>query len=154
LCKDLVTKGYYNNPGANAESFRDGYLCTGDIGFFKDDRLHIVDRKKELIKYKGLQVAPAELEAVLISHPKILDAGIIGVFDEQQSTEVPRAYVVADKAIVSERDIKEFVKSRLASHKQLRGGVEFVAAIPKSPSGKILRKDLRAMAKAPPKAKL
>ncbi|KAJ7462334.1 hypothetical protein B0H11DRAFT_2175421 [Mycena galericulata] len=134
----IVTKGYFNNPAANAESFKDGYLCTGDIGFFKGDRLHVVDRKKELIKYKGLQVAPAELEAVLVSHPQILDAAVIGVFDEQECTEVPRAYVVANEAAIT------FVKSRLASHKQLRGGVEFVAAIPKSPSGKILRKDLHS----------
>ncbi|KAJ7045540.1 hypothetical protein C8F04DRAFT_1388164 [Mycena alexandri] len=142
----IVTKGYFNNPTANAESFKDGFLLTGDIGFFKDDRLHIVDRKKELIKYKGLQVAPAELEALLISHPHILDAGVIGVYDEQNFTEVPRAYVVADKSVISAKAIQEFVKSRLASHKQLRGGVEFLTAIPKSPAGKILRKDLRAMA--------
>ncbi|KAJ7273161.1 4-coumarate-CoA ligase 2a [Mycena rebaudengoi] len=144
----IVTKGYYKNPEANRETFKDGFLYTGDIGFFKDGRLHIVDRKKELIKYKGNQVAPAELEALLISHPQILDAGVIGVLDEEQATEVPRAYVVADKTVISARDIQEFVKSRLASHKQLRGGVEFVPAIPKSPSGKILRKDLRAMAVA------
>ncbi|KAF7361871.1 hypothetical protein MVEN_00531600 [Mycena venus] len=152
----IVTKGYYNNPAADAESFKDGYLCTGDIGFLKGDRIFVVDRKKELIKYKGLQVAPAELEAVLISHPHIMDAGVIGVFDEQQSTEVPRAYVVADKSVISAKAIQDFVKSRLASHKQLRGGVEFVAAIPKSLAGKILRKDLRAMAMAtnPAKAKL
>ncbi|KAJ7273168.1 hypothetical protein C8J57DRAFT_1128890 [Mycena rebaudengoi] len=143
-----VTKGYYNNAAANQETFKDGFLYTGDIGFFKDGRLHIVDRKKELIKYKGIQVAPAELEALLISHPHILDAGVIGVHDQEQATEVPRAYVVADKTVISARDIQEFVKSHLASHKQLRGGVEFVPAIPKSPSGKILRKDLRAMAAA------
>ncbi|KAF8210299.1 4-coumarate-CoA ligase, partial [Mycena galopus ATCC 62051] len=144
------------SPVANAESFKDGFLCTGDIGFIREGRVFIVDRKKELIKYKGLQVAPAELEALLISHPHILDAGVIGVFDEQQSTEVPRAYVVADKSVISAQAIQDFVKSRVASHKQLRGGVEFVAAIPKSPAGKILRKDLRAMAKAssPTKAKL
>ncbi|KAJ7915045.1 hypothetical protein B0H13DRAFT_2231986 [Mycena leptocephala] len=152
----IVTKGYYNNPVADAGSFKDGYFCTGDIGFFKEDRLFIVDRKKELIKYKGLQVAPAELEAVLTSHQHILDAGVIGVFDEQQSTEVPRAYVVADKSVISAKAIQDFVRSRLASHKQLRGGVEFVAAISKSPAGKILRKDLRALAMAtnPAKAKL
>ncbi|KAJ7456076.1 hypothetical protein FB451DRAFT_1342218 [Mycena latifolia] len=152
----IVTKGYYNNPVADAESFKDGYFCTGDIGFFKKNRLFIVDRKKELIKYKGLQVAPAELEAVLTSHQHILDAGVIGVFDEQQSTEVPRAYVVADKSVISAKVIQDFVRSRLASHKQLRGGVEFVAAIPKSSAGKILRKDLRALAMTtnPAKAKL
>ncbi|KAJ7770220.1 hypothetical protein DFH07DRAFT_1004431 [Mycena maculata] len=145
----IVTKGYYNNPEANAEAFKDGYFCTGDIGFFQGDRLHIVDREKELIQTKGLQVAPAELEALLISHPKILDAEVIGVYDEQECTEVPRAYVVPDKAVISAKDIQAFVKSRLANYKQLRGGVEFVAAIPKSPSGKILRKDLRVMATAP-----
>ncbi|KAJ7901856.1 hypothetical protein B0H14DRAFT_3422540 [Mycena olivaceomarginata] len=150
----IVTKGYFNNPEANAGSFKDGFLCTGDIGFIKDGRLFIVDRKKELIKYKGLQVAPAELEALLISHPHILDAGVIGIFDEELATEVPRAYVVADQAVISAAAIKDFVKSRLASHKQLRGGVEFVPAIPKSASGKILRKDLRAMATTPTKAKL
>ncbi|KAJ7218044.1 hypothetical protein GGX14DRAFT_439384 [Mycena pura] len=150
----IVAKGYHNNPEANAHTFKDGFCCTGDIGFFKNGLLYIVDRKKELIKYKGLQVAPAELEAVLISHPRIQDAGVIGVYDEELATEVPRAYVVADKDVVSAEDIKEFVKSRLASHKQLRGGVIFMTAIPKSPSGKILRKELRDMAVDPAKAKL
>ncbi|KAJ7747829.1 hypothetical protein B0H16DRAFT_1675626 [Mycena metata] len=141
-----VTKGYFNNPTANAEGFRDGYFLTGDIGFFQGDRLHIVDRKKELIKYKGLQVAPAELESLLISHPQIMDAGVIGIYDELNATEVPRAYVVADKTVISATAIHEFVKTRVANHKRLRGGVEFVAAIPKSAAGKILRKELRAKA--------
>jgi 4-coumarate--CoA ligase len=104
-----------------------------------------VDRKKELIKYKGLQVAPAELEALLLSHPDILDAAVIGV--EWQGTEAPRAYVVADHKKISAENIVDFVKKNVTSHKQLRGGVIFLDAIPKSPSGKILRKDLRAMAK-------
>ncbi|KAJ6586948.1 hypothetical protein DFH09DRAFT_1142057 [Mycena vulgaris] len=150
----VVTKGYHNNPEADAEAFKDGFLLTGDIGFFQGDRLHIVDRKKELIKYKGLQVAPAELEAVLLSHPHILDAGVVGIYDEKECTEVPRAYVVADKTVISARAIQEFVKGRLASHKQLRGGVEFVETIPKSPSGKILRKELRVMATSTAKARL
>ncbi|KAF7321297.1 hypothetical protein MKEN_00649700 [Mycena kentingensis (nom. inval.)] len=149
-----ITKGYYNNPTANAESFSEGFLCTGDIGLFKGNKLYIVDRKKELIKYKGLQIAPAELEALLLSHPHILDAGVIGVFSDELATEVPRAYVVADPKTVSADEIKEFVKGRLAAYKQLRGGVVFVPAIPKSPSGKILRKELRAMAAQTPKAKL
>ncbi|KAJ7346647.1 hypothetical protein DFH08DRAFT_197082 [Mycena albidolilacea] len=150
----IVTKGYFNNPEADVGSFKDGFFCTGDIGFIEDGRVFIVDRKKELIKYKGLQVAPAELEALLISHPHILDAGVIGIFDEELATEVPRAYVVADRAVFSAAAIKDFVKSRLASHKQLRGGVEFVPAIPKSAAGKILRKELRAMATTLTKAKL
>nr|GAT56363.1 predicted protein [Mycena chlorophos] len=151
-----ITRGYYNNPQANAESYHEGFLCTGDIGFFNRDLqlLYVVDRKKELIKYKGAQVAPAELEATLLSHPLILDAGVIGVFSNELATEVPRAYVVADSEKISAQEIQAFVKKSLASYKQLRGGVVFVPAIPKSPSGKILRKELRAMAASSVKAKL
>lgn len=107
--------------------------------------------KQELIKYKGMQVAPAELEALLLTHPKILDAAVIGV--EIPGTEAPRAYVVTGGDI-SEQEIKDFVKKHASSHKQLRGGVVFMDAIPKSPSGKILRKDLRELAKKEPRAKL
>jgi len=100
-----------------------------------------------------MQVAPAELEALLISHDDILDAAVIGV--EGEGTEVPRAYVVADPKKISEQQIKDFVKKNVAQYKQLRGGVVFLPEIPKSPSGKILRKDLRAAAKKEtPKAKL
>jgi 4-coumarate--CoA ligase len=103
---------------------------------------------QELIKYKGLQVAPAELEALLLSHNLILDAAVIGVPDPSGSgNELPRAYVVADQSKISEEDIKTFVKQNLAQHKQLRGGVIYLEAIPKSPSGKILRRELREMAK-------
>jgi len=105
---------------------------------------YIVDRKKELIKYKGMQVAPAELEAHLLSHPDIQDAAVIGV--DWGGTEAPRAYVVADRTTISEEGIKGFVKEHMAPYKQLRGGVVFIDVIPKSPSGKILRKDLRALA--------
>ncbi|KAF7315641.1 hypothetical protein MIND_00079600 [Mycena indigotica] len=147
-----ISNGYYNNPAANAETFQDGFLCTGDIGYFQNDRLYIVDRKKELIKYKGLQIAPAELEATLLSHPRILDAGVVGVYSTELATEVPRAYVVADPKVISAEEIQAFIKGRLASYKQLRGGVVFIPAIPKLPSGKILRKDLRMLAAG--KAKL
>ena len=100
------------------------------------------DTTQELIKYKGLQVAPAELEALLLTHPRILDAAVIGI--DVPGTEVPRAYVVADKGL-TEQEIKDFVKGRVADYKNLRGGVVFLDLIPKSPSGKILRKDLRGM---------
>jgi 4-coumarate--CoA ligase len=106
---------------------------------------------KELIKYKGLQVAPAELEALLLTHPKILDAAVIGV--EMPGTEVPRAYVVKGGDL-TEEDVKAFVKGNVADFKQLRGGVVFMDAVPKSASGKILRKDLRELAKKGPAAKL
>ena len=96
-------------------------------------------------------MAPAELEALLLTHPKIMDAAVIGV--EIPGTEAPRAYVVKGGEF-TEQDIKDFVKENVANHKQLRGGVLFLDAIPKSPSGKILRKDLRDLAKKEPRAKL
>ena len=139
-----VTKGYQNNIEATKAAFLDGWYRTGDVGFWKDGKIYIVDRKKELIKYKGLQVAPAELEALLISHPKILDAAVIGVQSKEHETEIPRAYVVPKQDDVpSEEELKNFVKENLALHKQLRGGVVFIGEIPKSVSGKILRKELR-----------
>ncbi|KAH8819028.1 hypothetical protein F5884DRAFT_796 [Xylogone sp. PMI_703] len=146
----VVTKGYYNNPQATKDAFVDGWFCTGDIAIWKNGLPYIVDRKKELIKYKGLQVPPAELEALLLSHPQILDAAVIGV--TMPGTEVPRAYIVRappapGKPALSEDDVKEFVKGKVADYKQLRGGVVFVDAIPKSGSGKILRRELRDRAK-------
>ncbi|KAJ1334119.1 4-coumarate--CoA ligase [Microdochium nivale] len=146
-CKGpVVTKGYWNNEKANKEAFKNDWFCTGDIGVFRDGFFFIVDRKKELIKYKGNQVAPAELEALLLSHPKILDAAVIGVPGE--GTEVPRAYIVANPKEISEEEILEwFKKQGVARYKFLRGGVKFLEAIPKSPSGKILRKNLRDQAK-------
>ncbi|KAK7975725.1 NAD(P)-binding protein [Apiospora arundinis] len=102
-------------------------------------------RIQELIKYKGTQVAPAELEALLLSHPKIHDVAVIGV--DGDGTELPRAYVVADPKQVSEQEIKAFVAKQVAPYKQLRGGVIYIPAIPKSPSGKILRKELREQAR-------
>lgn len=142
----IIFRGYHQNSEATTEAFdADGWFRTGDVGMFKDGLLYIVDRKKELIKYKGLQVAPAELEALLLSHPDILDAAVIGV--DWEGTEVPRAYIVANRNKISAEKVIQFVKDNVASYKQLRGGVVFLNAIPKSPSGKILRKDLRAMAK-------
>ncbi|KAF8866165.1 acetyl-CoA synthetase-like protein [Acephala macrosclerotiorum] len=147
----VVTKGYYGNAQATRDSFVDGWFCTGDVAIWKNGLPYIVDRKKELIKYKGLQVAPAELEALLITHPKVLDAAVIGV--ELPGTEAPRAYVVT-AGDITEQEIKDFVKQNMADYKQLRGGVVFMEAIPKSPSGKILRKDLREMARKENKARL
>ncbi|KAF2712707.1 4-coumarate-CoA ligase-like protein [Pleomassaria siparia CBS 279.74] len=143
----IVCKGYYNNPAADAESFTGEWFHTGDIAEFRNGLFYIVDRKKELIKYKGMQVAPAELEALLINHDDIADAAVIGVPTEDGHNEVPRAYVVADKSKIGEDGIKEYVKKHVGNHKWLRGGVMFLDAIPKSPAGKILRKDLRLLAK-------
>lgn len=145
LCKGpVVTRGYHKNPQATRDAFLDGWFRTGDIGEFRDGKVYIVDRKKDLIKYKALQVAPAELETVLLSHPLIADAAVIGV--QGNDTELPRAYVVADQTRIDEAQIKAFVKERVADYKQLRGGVVFVDSIPKNAPGKILKKDLRALA--------
>ncbi|EXJ81140.1 hypothetical protein A1O3_07428 [Capronia epimyces CBS 606.96] len=146
----MVAKGYWDNQQATRDSFtRDGlWFKTGDVGVVRDGMFYVVDRKKELIKYKGMQVAPAELEATLLSHDLILDAAVIGVPDPSGSgNELPRAYIVADHSKISADRIKDYVKQNLAPHKQLRGGVVFLPAIPKSPAGKILRKDLRELAK-------
>ncbi|KAL9115668.1 MAG: hypothetical protein Q9227_000036 [Pyrenula ochraceoflavens] len=153
-CKGpIITKGYYKRPDATAAAFfEDGWFRTGDIGLVKDSLVYIVDRKKELIKYKGLQVAPAELEGLLLSHPLIADAAVIGVPGE--GTELPRAYIVADQAKISGAEVVAYVKANVASHKQLRGGVVFIDSIPKSASGKILRKDLRICAQKSMTAKL
>ncbi|KAK1625529.1 AMP-binding enzyme [Colletotrichum phormii] len=148
----IITKGYYKNDKANKEAFVDGWFCTGDRLSFKDGKFYFVDRKKELIKYNGFQVAPAELEALLVTHPKIQDAAVIGV--DGEGTELPRAYVVADKKQISSEEIQKWVADQVASYKKLRGGVIFIDAIPKSPSGKILRKDLRALVKREAGAKL
>ncbi|TVY83939.1 putative acyl-coenzyme A synthetase [Lachnellula suecica] len=150
----IVTNGYHKNVEANAEVFKDGWFCTGEVAVVRaNGKIYIVDRKKELIKYKGLQIAPAELEALLLSHSKIKDAAVIGVLDESAGTEVPRAYCVTEGGI-SEEEIKGFVNERVAGHKQLRGGVVFLQAIPKSAAGKILRKDLRQLAQRQLRAKL
>lgn len=154
----IVAQGYHNNPEITRETFVDGFYRSGDIGICKDGLVYITDRKKELIKYKGSQVAPAELEALLISHSQIADAAVIGIWDASQGTELPRAYVVRKdlqgRAPLTNSDIADFVKDNLADYKRLRGGVVFVDEIPKSMSGKILRKELRAAANQTPKAKL
>jgi len=137
-----VMKGYLNNPEATRNAIdADGFFHTGDIGHIDDnDQYFIVDRLKELIKYKGFQVAPAELEALLLSNPKIADAAVIGVLDEE-GEEVPKAFVVL-KERISPDEIMEFVAARVAPHKKVRR-VEIVEQIPKSPTGKILRRVLR-----------
>ena len=100
------------------------------------------------MKYKGLQVAPAEIENLLITHPKIQEAAVVGVnMPDDPGTDLPRAYIVADPKQISEDEVKEYVKQRLAPYKQLRGGVVFVTEIPKNAIGKLLRRELRERAK-------
>ncbi|PSN32297.1 putative 4-coumarate--CoA ligase 3 [Blattella germanica] len=140
-----VMLGYHNNPTATAETIdSSGWLHTGDMGYFDEtNNLFIVDRLKELIKVKGFQVAPAELEEILRQHPLVGDAAVIGVPHERMG-EVPKAYIVPRDPKLTEEDLKGFVAAKVAEYKQL-GGVEFVQSIPKNPSGKILRRKLREM---------
>ncbi|KAI0262550.1 hypothetical protein BC834DRAFT_828774 [Gloeopeniophorella convolvens] len=154
-----VMKGYLNNPSATANAITpDGWFKTGDVAVVDEEGFYeIVDRKKELIKYKGFQVPPAELEGILLQHPDIVDAGVIGIDDPVQATELPRAYVVHKAGVAKApksfpQDVQKWVQGRVAKHKFLRGGVVVVDVIPKSAAGKILRKDLRDRAKAEIKA--
>jgi 4-coumarate--CoA ligase len=163
-----VIQGYFDNPKANAESWdSEGYLKTGDVVYCDGNskKWYIVDRKKvsfsrflktfspsnnikELIKVRGFQVAPPELEAVLLNHPDIVDCAVIGIKGAPNSdAEFPRAYIVRRSGTrITGEEVKKLISDRLASYKQLTGGVKFVDEIPKSASGKILKKDLRAEA--------
>jgi acyl-CoA synthetase (AMP-forming)/AMP-acid ligase II len=136
-----VMGGYLNNPEATAASVDgDGWLRTGDLGYADEDAYFvIVDRLKELIKYKGYQIAPAELEALLISHPAVSDAAVVGSPDEEAG-EVPKAFVVLHREVAIE-ELIDYVEQRVAPHKKVRR-IEVTDAIPKSPSGKILRRVL------------
>jgi acyl-CoA synthetase (AMP-forming)/AMP-acid ligase II len=138
-----VMKGYLNRPDATAAMIdSDGWLHTGDVGFADSDGcFFIVDRVKELIKYKGLQIAPAELEAVLLGHPSIADAAVVPLADEEAG-QVPKAFVVL-KSHATADEIMGYVAERVAPYKKLRH-VVITDQIPKSPSGKILRRILVA----------
>jgi len=139
-----VMKGYFNNDKATQETLFDGWIHTGDIGYFDENNaVYIVDRKKELIKVKGLQVAPAELENLIRGMKGVADVAVIGIPDER-SGEIPRAYVVKSQDEITDKDIIDQVAAALSKHKHLTGGVEFLNVIPKSAAGKILRKDLKA----------
>ncbi|TYI93158.1 hypothetical protein E1A91_D02G118900v1 [Gossypium mustelinum] len=142
-----VMKGYFSNPEATTSTLdSDGWLRTGDLCYIDEDGfIFIVDRLKELIKYKGYQVPPAELEALLLSHPEILDAAVIP-FPDREVGQFPMAYVVRKPGSnLSETGVMDFVGRQVAPYKRIRK-VAFVASIPKNPSGKILRKDLIKLA--------
>ncbi|MCF3148386.1 4-coumarate--CoA ligase family protein [Streptomyces platensis] len=140
-----VMKGYLGRPAeTDAMIDRDGWLHTGDVGRADGDGwLHVVDRVKELIKYKGYQVAPADLEALLLAHDAIADAAVIGVLDED-GNEVPKAFVVRQQgARLSADDVIAYVAGQVAPYKKVRR-VEFLAGVPRATTGKILRRELRA----------
>ncbi|WP_288833260.1 AMP-binding protein [uncultured Corynebacterium sp.] len=138
-----VMQGYLDNPEATEKTLlQDGWLRTGDIARVGEDGgLRIIDRAKEVIKYKGYQVAPAELEALLLTHPDVNDVGVVGA--ERDGLEIPRAFVVKrDGAQLSAAELMDWVAERVTPYKKVRA-VEFVDAIPKNPTGKILRRELR-----------
>jgi acyl-CoA synthetase (AMP-forming)/AMP-acid ligase II len=140
-------KGYLNRPEATARTVdAEGWLHTGDIGYADEEgHFYIVDRLKELIKYKGFQVAPAELEAILLTHPAIADAAVIPSPDEEAG-EIPKAFVVL-KAEASVEDLMDFVAEHVAPHKKIRK-MEIIDKIPKTASGKILRRVLKERERA------
>ncbi|KAJ3679225.1 hypothetical protein LUZ60_017236 [Juncus effusus] len=146
---EQIMKGYLNDPESTKNTIdKEGWLHTGDIGYVDDDdEIFIVDRLKEIIKYKGFQVAPAELEALLLKHPAIADAAVVRMKDEAAG-EVPVAFVIrSDGSEITEDEIKQFVAKQVVFYKRI-SKVFFTESIPKNPSGKILRKDLRARLEA------
>jgi len=139
-----VMKGYLNNEQATADTIdADGWLHTGDVAHFDSDGfVYIVDRIKELIKYNGFQVPPAELEGLLLTHPGIADAAVIGIPDESAG-ELPKAFITLAPGVeLSADEIKQFIADQVATYKQIRL-VEFIDVVPKSAAGKILRRELR-----------
>ncbi|TMD01631.1 MAG: long-chain fatty acid--CoA ligase [Chloroflexi bacterium] len=143
-----VMQGYWKAPEETARALRDGWLYTGDIGHVDADGFtYIVDRKKEMIKYKGFGIAPAELESLLMEHPAVLDSAVIGIPDDEAG-EVPKGFVVIRKGFdVTPEEIVAFANGKLAGYKKIHS-VEFIEAIPKVASGKILRRELKDLEKA------
>lgn len=149
-----MAMGYFKNPAATAETFVDGWVRTGDEVVIKNLEVFILDRIKEIMKVRGFQVAPAELEAHLLLHPSVSDVCVVGVSDEY-SGELPLAFVVPTLEVLShikrgdttENDVKQAIAKHVSDakihYKWLMGGVEFIDAVPKNPSGKILRRILR-----------
>ncbi|KAI0141076.1 acetyl-CoA synthetase-like protein [Hypoxylon sp. NC0597] len=148
-----IFPGYLNRPELQKDTFsEDGFFKTGDIGYVDaKGNFYITDRLKELIKYKGFQVAPAELEGILLGNDEIADACVVPAHDRQRETEVPRAYLVLRPGVprTDEKaaEIVAWIESKVAQHKRLRGGVRFVDEIPKNASGKLLRRVLKEQAR-------
>jgi long-chain acyl-CoA synthetase len=145
-----VMLGYWKAPEETAHTLRNGWIHTGDIGHLDaDGYLYIVDRKKDMIKYKGFSIAPAELEAVLMEHPAVLETAVVGVPDEEAG-EVPKAFIVLQGDFsysVTDEELITFVNGKLTDYKRLHE-VEFVESLPKIPAGKILRRELKELERA------
>ncbi len=140
---DLVMRGYWNNPEATAETLRDGWHHTGDIGFLdKDGYLYITDRKKDMIISGGSNIYPREIEEVICAHPSVLEVSVLGVPDEKWGESVKALVVTRPGMSVSEAEIIEHCRRGLASYKK-PSSVEFLEALPKNAYGKILKRELR-----------
>ncbi|GBP78229.1 Luciferin 4-monooxygenase [Eumeta japonica] len=143
----VLMKGYIGIP---REQYLDeeGFLKTGDLGYYDEDQyLYITDRIKDIIKYEGFQVSPVELEAVLLQHSAVKEAGVVGRPDPDYG-ELPMAFVVKQSgAKTTEQELIEHVASQVSPYMQLRGGVKFVAGLPRNPRGKLLRRELKEMIK-------
>ncbi|KAF5292799.1 hypothetical protein FQA39_LY13844 [Lamprigera yunnana] len=151
---DIIMKGYFENEEATKNTVdEDGWLHTGDIAYYdEDEHVYVVDRLKELIKYKGFQVAPAELEAILIEHPNIKEVAVVGKPD-LKAGELPTAFVVETPGkTITEQEVHQFVADKISPEKRLRGGVRKIDAIPRNTTGKIMRNTLRELLKTEYKA--
>lgn len=142
---DRIMNGYVNNPEATKQIVdKDGWLHSGDIGYYDEDKqFYIIDRIKELIKYKAFQVAPAEIEDLILTNDKVKDCAVIGIPDELAG-ELPFAFVVKQPGIdLTEKEVVDFVAENASKAKWLRGGVRFVDELPKNATGKVVKRDLR-----------
>ncbi|XP_015175777.1 PREDICTED: 4-coumarate--CoA ligase 1-like [Polistes dominula] len=144
----IIMLGYYNNPKATNETIdKDGWLHTGDVAYYTETGdLYVIDRLKELIKYKGYQVSPVEIEVLLLSHPAVKDVAVAGKPDEFAG-ELPTAFIAKQpNSNVNPQEIIDFVKNQLSPQKWLRGGVHFLESIPRNSTGKVMRRELRNLA--------
>ena len=143
---DQVISGYFNNEEENAKSFTsDGFLRTGDLGYYDEsNQIYLVGRIKEIINVDSEIVSPAELEGVLLSHPSVRDAAVIGIEDEING-EIPKAFVIlkSHNENVTEKQLINYVSERVSKIKELKGGVTFMNEFPKTPLGKIRKSELR-----------
>lgn len=148
-----IISRYFNNLSATADSFdTEGYYKTGDVMYCSSQgrKWYVVDRRKELIKVRGFQIAPAEIEGVLLTHPGVSDAAVIGVQSSTEpDVEQPRAYIVRSPGgTLTEQDVLRHCKERLAKYKELTGGVFFLTALPRNATGKLLKRELRSTVEA------